>query len=114
MGADPLERIFGLSPGALPWTLAWVAIALALLALGGLFLWLIGRVHKGMILEAPPAVEEAFEEETAPVEGLRFRGHVLIPQARMQDDFANAGIELLSPVYEAARDGSASTIPSTG
>jgi small-conductance mechanosensitive channel len=31
--------------------------------------------------------------------------------AGMQDAFAAAGIEILSPVYEAARDGTASTIP---
>ena len=31
--------------------------------------------------------------------------------SRLQDDFAAAGIEILSPVYEAARDGSAITIP---
>jgi small-conductance mechanosensitive channel len=31
--------------------------------------------------------------------------------AGMQDAFATAGIEILSPVYEAARDGSPSTIP---
>ena len=31
--------------------------------------------------------------------------------ARLQDDFAAAGIEILSPVYEAARDGSPLTIP---
>ncbi|MEC7241769.1 MAG: mechanosensitive ion channel domain-containing protein [Myxococcota bacterium] len=33
--------------------------------------------------------------------------------SRLQDDFAAAGIEILSPVYEAARDGSAITIPKT-
>jgi len=31
--------------------------------------------------------------------------------ARLQDDFARAGIEILSPVYEAARDGTPTTIP---
>jgi small-conductance mechanosensitive channel len=65
MGSDPLEQFFGLIPGTPTWTLAWVGIAVALMALGGLVYFLSGRFGAQLTPSTVDPLDRSSEEDPA-------------------------------------------------